>query len=295
MNSLVSLTVPLILFLNLFSPSQTAPKSSHSLCDIHTSIINCYGRSINKGSLDQLKDQLSTHYRGMYFSELMLSATEVTKIGAGLFADVEFENVIISDNQLLEEVNETAFGVGISTNSSSTPTVRSLTVIGNPLLKGTALYRIAQRLAEVPSFAFISHQAENHKTGKPSPLKKIQLRNNRIKTVKSNAFHQLDSIEEIDLSRNKLKISLAHNSLTSASFEVDFIELNNSNNAQHLSLDLSHNAIEELKEAVFKPILSRNELLTLDLTGNKVTCHNTAWLSKEENSKLVHRIKGITC
>ena len=126
----------------------------------------------------------------------------------------------------------------------------------------------------------------------------------------------MDSIEEIDLSRNKvehigrqafnlashnanaeLKILLAHNSLTSASFEVDFIELNNnSNNAQqHLSLDLSHNSIEELKEAVFKPILSRNELLTLDLTGNKVTCHNTAWLSKEENSKLVHRIKGITC
>ncbi len=125
----------------------------------------------------------------------------------------------------------------------------------------------------------------------------------------------MDSIEEIDLSRNKvehigrqafnlpshranseLKISLAHNSLTSASFEVDFIELNNSNNAQqHLSLDLSHNSIEELKEAVFKPILSRNELLTLDLTGNKVTCHNTAWLSKGENSKLAHRIKGIAC
>lgn len=159
MNSLASLTVPLIFFL-LFSPNQAVPKSSHSLCDIHTSIINCYGRSINKGSLDQLKDQLSTHYRGMYFSELMLSATEVTKIGAGLFADVEFENVIISDNQLLETVNETAFGVGISTNSSSTPTVRSLTVIGNPLLKGTALYRIAQRLAVKEQVDFDSNSLE---------------------------------------------------------------------------------------------------------------------------------------
>lgn len=159
MNRLTSLTVPLIFFL-LLSPSQTAPKSSHSVCDIHTSIINCYGRSINKGSLDQLKDQLSTHYRGMYFSELMLSATAVTEIGAGLFADVEFENVIISDNQLLETVNETAFGVGISTNSSSTPTVRSLTVIGNPLLKGTALYRIAQRLAVKEQIDFDSNSLE---------------------------------------------------------------------------------------------------------------------------------------
>ena len=162
MTRLTSLTVPLILFLNLFSPNQALPKSSHSLCDIHTSIINCYGRSINKGSLDQLKDQLSTHYRGMYFSELMLSATDVTEIGAGLFADVEFENVIISDNQLLETVNETAFGsgVGISTNSSSTPTVRSLTVIGNPLLKGTALYRIAQRLAVKEQVDFDSNSLE---------------------------------------------------------------------------------------------------------------------------------------
>ena len=156
MNRLTSLTVPLIFFL-LLSPSEAVPKSSHSECDIHTSIINCYGRSINKGSLDQLKDQLSTHYRGMYFSELMLSATEVTKIGAGLFADVEFENVIISDNQLLEEVNEAAFG---TSNISSTPTVRSLTVIGNPLLKGTALYQIAQRLAVKEQVDFDSNSLE---------------------------------------------------------------------------------------------------------------------------------------
>lgn len=146
-------------------------------------------------------------------------------------------------------------------------------------------------------------------------FKKLDISNNKIEHIRVNAFHLLDSCSEISLANNQvthiashgfnlanhlserditkvdLKIMLNKNKLTADSFEASFIELNDHTN---LLLDLSNNEIAELKEDVFKPLLSKN--IFIDLTGNKVTCKGaTAWLFHEENAKLVLKTKGITC
>src|SRR5699024_4531637 len=122
---------------------------------------------------------------------------------------------------------------------------------------------------------------------------------------------QLDVVEAIELSQNKvmhiarhafnlanhtggdLKVMLNRNQLIGSSFDEEFIKRNNRTN---LHLDLSHNAIEELSEAVFKPLLATKKII-IDLTGSKVNCHSagTAWLFRKENRKLLQKIKGITC
>ena len=142
-------------------------------------------------------------------------------------------------------------------------------------------------------------------------LKNVQIRNNQIRHISSNAFHLMNSVSEIALTSNqvehiaraafnlvnhagekRLTIKLDSNRLTAASFEEGFIELND---ATSLELDLSHNAIEALKEAVFKPLLAKNVLI--DLTNNPIVCHgaDTAWLFKAESSQLLHKLKGVSC
>ncbi len=142
-------------------------------------------------------------------------------------------------------------------------------------------------------------------------LQNVQIRNNQIRHISSNAFHLMNSVSEIALTSNqvehiaraafnlvnhagekRLKIKLDSNRLTAASFEEGFIQLND---ATSLELDLSHNAIEALKEAVFKPLLAKNVLI--DLTNNPIVCHgaDTAWLFKAESSQLLHKLKGVSC
>ena len=118
-------------------PTIPQPFSRSSPCLIQTDRIVCTGSTITDASLLMLKDELHTRYSGMFFLELHVSSTSVTKITDGIFSDVEFEHIYIQDNNFLTFIGEESF------KKHKTDT---LLIINNPLLKSNAVYRLADRL-----------------------------------------------------------------------------------------------------------------------------------------------------
>lgn len=103
-----------------------------------------------------LKDELHTRFSGMYFRELLISNTDINRITADVFAEVEFETIIISENEYLTYIDQAAFK-----NRSKTT---SLNVSHNPLLKGNMLYKLADRLevTEMVDLEFNSLEVSTH-------------------------------------------------------------------------------------------------------------------------------------
>lgn len=291
-------------------------------CLIQTERITCNGPTITDGSLLLLKDELHLRYNHMYFLELFISDSAVTRINSGTFADVQFENVYIQDNQHLTYIAPDAF---------TKQNTKSLLIINNPLLKNNSIYQLTNQLqvteyvdfdfnalVEVPPYAF-NDQLENNLPRQPvekisnnqptkATFKKLVLSNNKIEKISSNAFHLLESCNEIYLNQNRLKyvstrgfnlansrpnptnlrIMLNQNQLTSNSFENDFISLKDNIN---LFVDLSKNNIIELKEGIFRPLLEKN--IMIDFSSNPLNCQSIDWLQKDV--KLMAKTKGIHC
>lgn len=89
----------------------------------------------------------------------------------------------------------------------------------------------------------------------------LSLQNDEIKYIRSNAFYEVSSLINIDLSYNKIV------SIWSTSF----------NNCESLTtLTLQHNLIEYIDYDAFKVM---EYLITMDLSHNKLTFWNDEWVS----------------
>lgn len=76
---------------------------------------------------------------------MIISETSITKIPAGTFADITFENLLIEGNQELKSIDEAAF---------ASQSIKTLYVISNSALSDNGLYRLTNRLQVTESIDF---------------------------------------------------------------------------------------------------------------------------------------------
>ncbi len=266
-------------------------------CKCVSDSIECKG---NETKIIPLKSLSSTH-----FNTLSIQQTSATTIDDISLGNATFESIIIANNTLLETISKNVLNKtlakGIIVNNNTKLTSDSILAFVKTLEVTEKLDIInTNYLVEIPINAFQT-------ISKKSKLTSINLSDNKISKLGSNAFNNLPNLTNLVL-KNNLITKLDDNSLTIANTENQKITVDLSNNKlteksftkstfireDNISIELilDNNTITTLPEDSFKNFLANNKN-QLSLNNNKFNCDcNMKWIldKSQDLKKTLHNI-----
>ncbi len=314
MNIIIISTVLLISKITCFRSLCPSPEDINP-CKCISNSIQCHNIWKNF-DLENISTKLDSKKSNTTFAEFTLYNTTITKIG-NIFKSVAFNHISISDNKNLTYISANAFSGSEATLpifdvegnvrlSNPPPNERNIFDASTQFVNVKYILLPHNGLTSIPDHAFHSNHSDLHQ------LTYLNLRQNNITRIPTEAISNLAKLSSINLGQNKINsiaksafvlsanitsalISIDYNQLNSSSFEGNWFSLKELNSSAKVDINLSNNNITYLDQHIFEELLSPkyNIVLTVDSNPFKCDC-KSKWLII--NKKLLKsKVRGIKC